>query len=62
MYQCPECDEIFEEPVFEEVCWEDLYGVGSMFPDRHYGTIASCPYCGSSINIEEDFYYDDDEE
>ena len=54
MYRCPDCGAIFDEPVFETVCFEELYGVGSMFPDRHYGTFANCPECGGSIDIEED--------
>lgn len=60
MYKCPECGAIFEEPVYETVCYEELYGVGSMFSDRHYGTFANCPECGGAINIEEDAYDEDD--
>ena len=62
-YKCPECGVIFEEPEYETVCFEDLYGVSSMFPDRHYGTFASCPRCGGSIDIEYDTWdeeYDDE--
>ena len=62
-YKCPECGMIFEEPEYETVCFEELYGVGSMFPDRHYGTFASCPRCGGSIDIEYDTWdeeYDDE--
>ena len=36
MYKCRECGAIFEEPVYETVCFEEIYGVGSMFMDRHY--------------------------
>ena len=63
MYRCPSCGRIFEEPEYETVCFEELYGVGSMFPDRHYGTFASCPRCGGAIDIEYDIYdeeYDDE--
>lgn len=63
MYKCRECGAIFEEPVYETVCFEEIYGVGSMFPDRHYGTFASCPRCGGSIDIEYDTWdeeYDDE--
>ena len=63
MYKCPECGAIFEEPEYETVCYEDIYGVGSMFPDRHYGTFANCPRCGGSIDIEYDTWdeeYDDE--
>lgn len=62
-YKCPECEEIFDEPEYETVCFEELYGVGSMFPDRHYGTFANCPECGGAIDIEYDIYdeeYDDE--
>ena len=55
-YKCPECGAIFEEPEYETVCFEELYGVGSMFTDRHYGTFANCPQCGGSIDIEYDIY------
>ena len=64
-YRCPECKEIFEDPDFIEICWEDEYGVSSMFRDRHYGVVAECPECGASIDIEYDIYdeeyeYDDE--
>lgn len=61
MYICNDCDEIFsdDEVIYERVCWEDYYGVGSMFPDRHYGEVMTCPKCGSE-GIEE--YYEDDDE
>lgn len=62
MYKCPECDAIFEEPVYETVCFEELYGVLSEFPDRHYGMLASCPECGTSIDTEYDLYYEEDED
>ena len=63
MYKCPECGAIFEEPEYETVCFEELYGVGSMFSDRHYGTFANCPRCGGAIDIEYDTWdeeYDDE--
>ena len=63
MYRCPECGSVFEEPEYETVCLEELYGVGSMFSDRHYGTFANCPRCGGSIDIEYDTWdeeYDDE--
>lgn len=56
MYKCPECGATFEEPEYETVCFEELYGVGSMFADRHYGTFASCPKCGEAIDTEYDIY------
>ena len=63
MYKCRECGAVFEEPVYETVCFEEIYGVGSMFADRHYGTFASCPKCGEAIDIEYDTWdeeYDDE--
>ena len=62
MYKCPECGAIFEEPVYETVCFEELYGVGSMFADRHYGTFTNCPRCGEAIDIEYDIYDEEDYE
>lgn len=62
MYKCPECGEIFEEPNYMEVCWEDYYGVGSMFPNRTYGTITQCPCCGEAINTDDDIYYEEEDE
>ena len=63
MYKCPECGELFEEPDYIEVCWEDEYGVAGLFPDRHYGIVSECPHCGTPIN-EYDLYdeEEDDEE
>lgn len=61
MYRCPECGAIFEDPVYETVCFEELYGVGSMFADRHYGTFANCPECGDAIDIEYDTYDEEEE-
>lgn len=62
MWKCPECGAIFEEPNYMEICWEDYCGVSSMFPDRHYGTVAECPECGHCIDIEYDIYDEDEEE
>ena len=62
MYKCPECGAIFDEPEYETVCFEELYGVGSMFPDRHYGTFANCPECGGAIDIEYDIYDEEEDE
>ena len=61
MYKCPECGAIFEDPEYETVCFEELYGVGSMFSDRHYGTIANCPYCNEAIDTMGDEIDEDDE-
>ena len=62
MYKCPECGAVFEDPEYETVCFEELYGVGSMFADRHYGTFASCPRCGEAIDTEYDIYDEDEDE
>ena len=63
-YKCPDCGEIFDEPIYEEVCLEDYNGVSSMFPrsSRHYTTFASCPFCNGAIDIEYDTYDEDEEE
>ena len=49
MLKCAECGEIFDEDevVYERVCWEDYYGVGSAFQNKNYGSVATCPHCGS---------------
>ena len=58
MYRCNNCDEIFDEPESERIDLESYYGVGSLFPDHHYGYLSVCPYCNS-----EDFdEYDEDDE
>ena len=62
MYKCPECGTKFEEPIYETVCYEELYGVGSMFPDKHYGIFANCPECGGPIDIEYDTWDEEYEE
>ena len=62
MYKCPECGEIFEEPVYETVCMEEYCGVSTMFGARHYATFANCPKCGGSIDIEYDTYDEEDED
>lgn len=54
MYKCRECDRTFEYPDYVEICFEDMYGVGRMFDNKHYGTFAQCPYCGEAIDIYED--------
>lgn len=61
MYKCPECGEIFDEPNYMEICWEDYYGVSSMFPNRNYGVVAKCPKCGIPINEEYDTYDEEGE-
>ena len=60
MYQCRECGAVFEEPNYNEVCYERECGVRSLFPDRHYGVRAECPCCGGYVDTEEDFYYEDE--
>lgn len=55
MYRCERCGEIFDEPDSKEICFESYYGVGSMFQDRHYGSVAICPECGTE-DIEK--YYE----
>lgn len=62
MYRCPECDRTFEYPDYVERCFEDMCGVSSVFPDKHYGTFAECPYCGGPIDVYEDEVYEDEDE
>ena len=62
MYKCLECGRIFEEPNYETICFEDLYGVRSMFEDRHWGTIATCPFCDEYVDPERNMYYGEDED
>lgn len=61
MYKCMNCGRIFEEPIYEDVSYEDWCGVGSEFPraSHHYFRLVQCPHCYSD-DIEED--YEDDEE
>jgi len=62
MYKCFNCGRRFEEPDYEDLSYEDYYGVGSEFPraGHHYFRLKRCPYCGSD-EVEED-YEDDTEE
>lgn len=52
MWKCNDCGAIFDEPAFEEVDLENLYGVGGSFDDHHWATLASCPECEDG-DIEE---------
>lgn len=62
MMICADCGEIFEddEVVVASVCWEDYYGVGGSFQNKNYGSMATCPYCGS--DELEDYYEEDEDE
>lgn len=62
MYKCPECGEIFEEPGYEDLCYEVEYGIASQFNDHHWYTRAFCPQCYMGINEEEDYYYEEDDD
>lgn len=62
MYRCRECRRTFEYPDYVEICLEDEYGVGGLFPNRHYVTAVQCPYCGEPIYEEEDQIDEDEEE
>lgn len=61
MLICNKCGQVLSEDEleYERVCWEEYYGVGSMFPNKNYGDIAICPVCGSD-DLEK--YYEDDED
>lgn len=62
MLICADCGEIFEEDeaVMECVCWEDYYGVSGSFPNKNYGSVATCPHCGSEEL--EDYVEEEDDE
>lgn len=62
MYRCPECGEVFEEPVYVEGYWENYCGVASMFGDRHTVVFADCPCCGGAIDTEEDTYDEEEDD
>lgn len=57
MYKCWNCGQEFDEPASRNESYESYYGVGSWFPDHHYFTFVSCPFCDS-----EDFEEVEDEE
>lgn len=61
MLICNRCGQVLSEDEleYERVCWEEYYGVGSMFPNKNYGDIKVCPVCGSD-NLDE--YFEEDEE
>lgn len=52
MFRCIKCGVMFEEPDSRRFCYEEEYGVSSMFSSRNYGHYDVCPECGSE-NIEE---------
>lgn len=60
-YRCPECGNVFDEPVYVEGYWEDYNGVSSWFDSRHTVTFAECPRCGEAIDTEYDTYDEEDE-
>lgn len=61
IYICERCGAEFEEPGYESFCYEDEYGVSSMFSTRHYGEYQVCPECGCP-SIECSFKDEDEEE
>ena len=56
-YYCEDCDLWFDEPCEEQVDLEDLYGVGGQFPDHHFKTVFSCPFCNSESIITKGVYF-----
>lgn len=46
MYKCTKCYEMFAEPDSKTICYEDYYGVGSLFDTRNYTDLLICPECG----------------
>ena len=59
MYRCECCGEVFQQPEFRKFCYEEHFGVSSIFPNKNYGEYAVCPECGSK---RIDDYYEDEEE
>lgn len=57
-HRCERCGAVFDEPESREFCYEDYYGVSSMFPNRNYGHYDVCPECGSE---DIDNYYEEEE-
>ena len=53
MYKCSSCRSCFDKPDTKDTSYEDYYGVGAEFPDRHSLTIEVCPYCWSE-DIEQE--------
>ena len=52
MWICNECNHKFEEVKWKKICFEDEYGVGSLFDSRNYTNVQVCPSCDSR-EIEE---------
>ena len=59
MYKCEDCGSVFDEPESVRYCYEEEYGVTSLFGDRHYGYYDACPFCGSE---EIHSYQEEDDE
>jgi len=58
-YYCDECGSCFNELDSKNVDLESYYGVGSDFPDTHYGTFYYCPNCGAESPQEVTLYFED---
>ena len=56
MWKCERCGAKFDDPDSKTICYEQYFGVASMFPNMNYGDISICPECGSE---DIDTYYDD---
>lgn len=56
-YYCEDCDLWFDEPCAEDVDLESFFGVGSMFPNHHYSTMFSCPFCHEGKIITKGDYF-----
>lgn len=51
MYYCKYCETELssDELKAEQKCFETEYGVGNLFPDKHYYTDYKCPICGGEV-------------
>lgn len=67
MYYCENCETKFEEPSKKNITYEDYYGVGNLFYDRHQMDILVCPFCNSEdiqemqkCDVCEEYFLEDD--
>ncbi len=52
MYKCNNCNSSFEEANRKNICFEEHYGVGTLFVSRNYTDMFVCPNCEDE-DIEE---------
>ncbi len=52
MWECNDCYNEFEKPIFKKIEFEKEFGITQLFQTSHQVNMEICPICGSS-NIEE---------